>query len=144
MVSVVERVQNNAGTTGGVTGRGFGPGQSGNPGGRPRGLARATRELIGDDGLEIARFWYETMRDESLPIRVRLEASRLLAERGWGRAPAVEPAVEDEASPLLPLEFIDAQIELLTQEIRAREAAQTRSASALADPTPAPRNLTTS
>jgi hypothetical protein len=40
-------VQNNGGT-GGITGKGFMPGRSGNPGGRPKGLARATRELVGD------------------------------------------------------------------------------------------------
>jgi hypothetical protein len=62
-------VENNGKTAGGVTGRGFVEGQSGNPGGRPKGLARATRELVGDDGLKIAQFWHDTMRDENQAIR---------------------------------------------------------------------------
>jgi hypothetical protein len=49
-------VQNNGGTTGGITRKGFMPGRSGNPGGSDR-----------------------------------LEASKLLADRGWGKAAAFEP-----------------------------------------------------
>ena len=36
-------------------GRPFRPGQSGNPGGRPKGLSRATRELVGEDGMAFGR-----------------------------------------------------------------------------------------
>ena len=61
----VSRIQNNAGTTGGVTGRGFMPGRSGNPGGRPKGLAKATRELVGDDGMALVELWWDIARDET-------------------------------------------------------------------------------
>jgi hypothetical protein len=96
-------------------------GQSGNPGGRPRGFARATRELLGDDGISIARFWLQTMRDETEPTRVRLEASRLLAERGWGRAPAEEPLADDAGeSRLLDIAAIDREIARLKNELAHR------------------------
>jgi Family of unknown function (DUF5681) len=51
----MSRVQNNGGTTGGITRKGFMPGQSGNPGGRPKSLAKATRELVGEDGMKLGR-----------------------------------------------------------------------------------------
>jgi hypothetical protein len=78
-------VQNNGGTTGGVTGRGFTPGPSGNPGGRPKGLVRATRELVGEDGMKLAAFWLSIMDDPMRRDSDRLAASKLLAERGWGK-----------------------------------------------------------
>jgi hypothetical protein len=40
-------------------------GTSGNPGGRPRGLARATRELVGEDGMALAQLWWDIARDET-------------------------------------------------------------------------------
>jgi Family of unknown function (DUF5681) len=92
---VVSRTQNNDGTTGGVTGRGFRPGQSGNPGGRPKGLAKATRELVGEDGLALAQLWWDIARDPMRRDRDRLEASRLLADRGWGKVANFEPVEGD-------------------------------------------------
>jgi hypothetical protein len=35
---------------------------SGNPGGRPKGLARATREIVGEDGLALAQLWWDIAR----------------------------------------------------------------------------------
>jgi hypothetical protein len=79
------------------TGR-FAPGVSGNPGGRPRGLLRAVRELVGEDGEAIAVFWSEVMNDQAAKVSDRLEASRLLAERGFGKTPMeiFEPVDGDE------------------------------------------------
>jgi hypothetical protein len=94
-MTVSADVQNNGKTTGGVTGKGFRPGKSGNPGGRPRGIARITREKLGEDGEAIVDFWIEAMNDTALNMRERLEASKLLAERGWGKAVAVV-LVDDE------------------------------------------------
>jgi hypothetical protein len=70
---------------GGVTGAGFRPGVSGNPAGRPAGLARRVREIVGDDGEAIATFLVEVMNDEGERTRDRLEAARLLGDRGWGK-----------------------------------------------------------
>jgi hypothetical protein len=91
----VSRVQNNGRGTGGVTGKGFMPGRSGNPGGRPQSLARATRELVGEDGMKLAEFWLSIMEDETRRDSDRLEASKLLADRGWGKAAAYEPLEGD-------------------------------------------------
>jgi len=66
-------------------------GISGNPGGRPQGFAKATRELVGEDGMKLAAFWLSIMEDPMRRDSDRLEASKLLADRGWGKAPTFEP-----------------------------------------------------
>jgi hypothetical protein len=38
-------------------------GVSGNPGGRPKGLARATRELVGEDGMALVELWWSIASD---------------------------------------------------------------------------------
>ena len=80
-------VRNNPGTTrpGGVTGAGFMPGQSGNPGGRPKGLSRRVRELVGDDGHEIAEYMFSVLGDERQRTPDRMKAGEWLADRGFGR-----------------------------------------------------------
>jgi hypothetical protein len=95
----VSPVQNKGRTTGGVTGKGFRPGRSGNPSGRPQrsALAKATRELVGEDGMKLAQFWVSIMQDETRRDSARLEASRLLADRGWGKAAVYQP---QEGDPL--------------------------------------------
>jgi hypothetical protein len=97
-------VQNNGRTTGGITRKGFMPGRSGNPGGRPKGLAKATRELVGEDGLALVQLWWDIARDETRRDSDRLEASRLLADRGWGKAPTFAAIEEDD-----PLDLADAE-----------------------------------
>jgi Family of unknown function (DUF5681) len=109
----VSTVQNNGRTTGGVTGKGFMPGQSGNPRGRPKGLARATRELVGEDGMALVELCWDIARDETRRDRDRLEASRLLADRGWGKAPAYVAIEEDN-----PLGLED--VEAAAEEFRRR------------------------
>ena len=111
-------VQNNGGTTaGGVTGNGFRRGRSGNPGGRPKGLARAARDRVGDDGLAIVEFWIVTMNDAEAKMSDRLEASRLLADRGWGK-PASFQLVEDD-DPLGPDQAaLDDAVEQFGREVR--------------------------
>ena len=107
---------------GGITGAGFVPGQSGNPSGRPRGLARITRELVGDDGKAIAEFWLKTMNDATVKLAERLEASRLLADRGWGKPDKGEPTVEEMApTPHMRLADVDREIELLCAELATRD-----------------------
>jgi hypothetical protein len=67
--------------------RPFPPGVSGNPGGRAKGLQRRVRELVGDDGDKIAVFLAGVFNDEKQKMTDRLEAARLLLDRGWGKAP---------------------------------------------------------
>jgi hypothetical protein len=106
-------VQNNGRATGGITGKGFQPGRSGNPGGRPQSLAKATRALVGEDGMALAQLWWDIARDETRRDSDRLEASRLLADRGWGRAPTY--AAIEEADPLDL-----ANLEQAAEEFRAK------------------------
>lgn len=87
--------QNSGGTGVKAPGRPWPRGVSGNPGGRPQGLAKATRELVGEDGHRLAEFWFSIMQDETRRDSDRLEASRLLADRGWGKAPTFA-AIEEE------------------------------------------------
>jgi hypothetical protein len=61
------------------------------------GLARSTRSLIGDDGLSLVKLWWSIANDPMRRDSDRLEASRLLAERGWGKAAAY---VAQEGDPL--------------------------------------------
>ena len=101
--------QNSSGSAGKV-GRPFRPGQSGNPGGSPKGLARATRELVGEDGMALAELWWSIAQDPMRRDSDRLEASKLLADRGWGRAAVYEPQGGD------PLDLQD--VEAAADEFR--------------------------
>jgi hypothetical protein len=62
----VELVQHSLRTTslGDVTGAGFNR-PVGDPGGRPEGLSRRVRELVGDDGHEIAGFMFGVLSNEA-------------------------------------------------------------------------------
>jgi len=44
----------------------------------------------------IAEFWLATMNDPTAKLSERLEASRLLADRGWGKPSAVDSAEYDD------------------------------------------------
>jgi hypothetical protein len=85
-------------SNGRITGKGFQPGRSGNPGGRPQSLAKATRQIVGEDGMKLAELWWSIASDETRRDRDRLEASRLLAGRDWGKAPTF--AALEEPDPL--------------------------------------------
>lgn len=80
----------------GGPGRPFAPGQSGNPGGRPKGFAALVRErteegaplveyaLRVQQGLEVELPDSPTVREAVEVARLRLEAAKWLADRGWG------------------------------------------------------------
>jgi hypothetical protein len=85
----------------------FRKGQSGNPGGRPKGLARITRELLGDDGEAAVGFLAAVMDGGPLPdgavpsVAERIAAAKLLIERGWGRACEFAPVEDGDPLDLL-------------------------------------------
>jgi hypothetical protein len=51
--------------------------------------------LVGEDGMALAQLWWDIARDETRRDSDRLEASRLLADRGWGTAANFEPLEGD-------------------------------------------------
>jgi hypothetical protein len=90
-------------------------GVSGNPGGRPKGqaeLSKSARKLLGEDGEALIQIWWSIANDPMRRDRDRLEASRLLADRGWGKAASFEPLDAD------PLGLEDA--EAAAEEFRRR------------------------
>src|SRR3990167_11259977 len=96
------------------------PGQSGNPGGRPKGLAKATRELVGDDGLPLAEIWWKIAQDPK--HKDQLRASELLADRGWGKAPAFAPIGEGDP---LELSNVAVAIDKVVDELAGKRATRT-------------------
>lgn len=122
--------------TGGVTGKGFMPGQSGNPAGRPRGLAAAVRETLriavqeGEDpAFAMARFYAGIYADKTQKLEHRMKAAEWLSERGWGKAPAYaliedgDPLdLTDAATTEIAAEF-DADLDELAERRAAREDA---------------------
>jgi hypothetical protein len=64
----------------------FPVGQSGNPGGKAKGLERRVRDLIGDDIDKMTLSLRDIVLDPSAPRRDRIEAYKVLADRGWGKA----------------------------------------------------------
>lgn len=73
-------------------------GQSGNPGGRPKGLAHRVREMTRDgaDLLELLA-GIASGSIKATP-RDRIDATKTLLERGWGRAPEVSVSLTANAS----------------------------------------------
>ena len=100
-------VESNENATGGITGKGFKPGQSGNPGGKvkmPKELIAKCRDMTD----EVLEFWIATMRDSDAKGSDRLKASENLIERGFGKtAQVVEFNGEDgNALPTISIQFI--------------------------------------
>ena len=89
--------------------------------------------MAGEDGRELASFWLAIMNDPKQKTRDRLEASKLLADRGWGK-PQPLPAVLDvpgpharNVSPATRARLsaqLDAAIEQRVNEIAALRAAR--------------------
>jgi hypothetical protein len=51
--------------------------------------------MVGDDGMKLVQLWWDIARDETRRDRDRLEASKLLADRGWGKAAVFAPQEGD-------------------------------------------------
>jgi hypothetical protein len=74
--------------------------------------------------MKLAELWWSIARDPSQKTSDRLEASRLLADRGWGKAADFKP-IEDED----PLGLSDARERLLEKLASVTELDQRRSES---------------
>jgi len=75
------------------------PGNTANPNNirRPQSLGKATRKMVGEDGMALAELWWSIANDPMRRDSDRLEASRLLADRGWGKPANFAP---QEGDPL--------------------------------------------
>jgi hypothetical protein len=51
--------------------------------------------LVGEDGMALAQLWWDIARDPMRRDADRLQASRLLAERGWGKPASFESLEAD-------------------------------------------------
>ena len=76
----------------------FKPGQSGNPGGRPKGIERRVRELLKDDwdaiimamaDIALGKLPPGITGETTVKIRDRVDAAKLVLDRGWGKARTV-------------------------------------------------------
>jgi hypothetical protein len=59
--------------------------------------------LVGEDGLPLVQLWWDIAQDPMQRTSDRLVASRLLADRGWGKPATFEPLEGD------PLDLSDAE-----------------------------------
>ena len=115
-------VASNGESTGGITGKGFKPGQSGNPSGRPKGIAAKAREIIGDDPTELLEVFLEIAHNPAEKAADRKAAAEALLDRAYGKAPSFAPVDGDP----LDLLSIDRTIgEIVDELARRREAAAT-------------------
>jgi hypothetical protein len=71
-----------------------------------------TRELVGEDGTPLVELWWQIAQDPLQRTSDRLVASRLLADRGWGKPASFEPLEGD------PLDLAD--VEKAAEEFRAK------------------------
>jgi hypothetical protein len=77
--------------------------------------------------LVIVEFWLTIMRDETARVADRLEASRLLADRGWGKAALREPL--EDAGHQVSQDQWDMAVSAFDAEVARLSARQTTSAS---------------
>jgi hypothetical protein len=96
----------------GGPGKPFQPGRSGNPGGSPKGFAALVRDrteegvplvefaLRVQQGLEVDPSEATTIKERVELARLRLEAGKWLADRGWGAAPQPVEHSGDDGGPL--------------------------------------------
>jgi hypothetical protein len=104
-------------------GRRWQPGESGNPSGRPKGISAAVREKLdargGPDALADALL--DALEDPRLKPLERLQITRELWDRGYGKAPAFAAMEGGD-----PLELSDTQrmVGEILDELGSRRAAR--------------------
>lgn len=76
----------------------FRPGESGNPGGRPRAVA-AIRDLVQAKGPDLVERLMTMALAEATEDRVRIEAIKVLLDRGYGRPPQPITGEDDDGGP---------------------------------------------
>lgn len=104
------------------------PGQTLNPGGRPKGLEKRVRELVDFDAITLAlqdialgRLPPGLTSESSIRIRDRVDASRLLYDRGFGKARVLVDVAHDVVNhgmAALDVEALDdAAVEIVERAI---------------------------
>jgi hypothetical protein len=107
----------------------FKPGQpSANPGGRPKGLERRIREQLRDDweaitlalrDIALGRLPPGITGETTVKIRDRIDAIRLLYDRGWGKARTVVDVNADIADALMSSMDVSSLDEESLEELEA-------------------------
>ena len=111
-----------------VTGRPFPKGTSGNPRGRPPGgqsLAERVRAKVGDDGAALVDMLYAVTVSDDEPTRTRIEAAKLLLDRGFGR-PRETVEVINEPEPMDLSKVSTETLRQLHQEMTGKTSGRTR------------------
>lgn len=102
----------------------FKPGQSGNPKGRPPGgasLAERIRAKCGDNGDGYVDMLHDLAMDEQQPTKFRIDAVKILLDRGFGKPPqeisvtSGVASMSDEELEALPQAKLDQLIALSEQ-----------------------------
>jgi len=112
------------------------PGQSGNPSGRPKGISAAVREKLDARGgpEALAEELLAALDDPRIKPLERLQITRELWDRGYGKAPAF--AAMEGGDPLElteTQEFMGRILDELSERREAREAPRDAEASRVAD-----------
>ena len=86
-------------------------------GGRPKGLARAIRDMVGDDPDRVTNVLFDILEDPTARNADRIAAAREILDRGWGKAPTHAPI---EGGDPLERSELDIAIRAIADKLLAR------------------------